>query len=41
MGSMVTELSCDKLAQKISLKKVDNNWYVELMDTKKSTQRKV
>lgn len=34
MESRVTKLSCDKLAQQISLKKVKGNWCVELKDIK-------
>lgn len=34
MKAMVTKLSCDKLAQQISLKKVKDNWCVEQKDTK-------
>lgn len=34
MKAMVTKLSCEKLAQVISIKKVKGNWCVEQRDTK-------
>lgn len=34
MKAMTTKLSCEKLAQVISVKKVKNGWFVELRDTK-------
>ena len=37
---MTTKLSCEKLAQVISIKKVENGWCVEQRDTKKSARRR-
>lgn len=34
MKTMVTKLSCEKLAQVISIKKVKDEWCVEQRDTK-------
>lgn len=34
MKAMTTKLSCEKLAQVISIKKVKDEWCVELRDTK-------
>ena len=34
MEKMTTKLSCDKISQVISIKKVKDEWFVELRDTK-------